>query len=238
MYSPFNFLEEYFHLCRKFLRNSASNPVMDSETPIDYRRRHEELVLRAQSGDRTAFDGLVTPMRGGLLGIAFLRTGDRLEAEDLVQETLSRAWERLNDLRDPSAFAAWIRSILARGCNTWHRRGHIRPASLSDILLRECTADGCLQPLPILLQRERDEELRAALREISPENRDALLMAIWGDCTYVEIAEFAGVPVTTVEGRIHRAKSQLRKRLSNDAGDVLGESRRQWREPNLEEKHP
>ena len=236
MYCPFNFLEECFHLGRKFLLYSASNPVMDSETRIDYRRRQAELVLRAQSGDRTAFDCLAAPMRGGLLGIAFLRTGDRLEADDLVQDTLGRAWEHLNDLRDPSAFAAWIRSILARGCNTWHRRCHAQPASLSDSRLCEYPADACLQPLTVLLQRERDEELRAALRDISPENRDALLMAIWGDCTYVEIAEFTGVPVTTVEGRIHRAKSQLRKKLRDAGAEALAEPRRLWRADEGDDK--
>lgn len=209
---------------------------MDSGLPIDYRRQQAELVLRAQAGDRYAFDSLVTPIRGGLLGIAFLRTGDRLEAEDLVQEALARAWEHISCLRNPSAVSAWIRSILARGCSTWHRRCHARPVSLSDGLLCEYPADACLQPLRVLLQRERDEELRAALRDISPENREALLMAIWGDCSYVEIAEFAGVPVTTVEGRIHRAKAQLRKKLRDAGAEALAEPRRLWHTENEEDK--
>jgi len=194
------------------------------------RRAQAALVKRAQCGERDAFDTLVKPLRGALLGIAFVRSGGRQDAEDLTQDALTKAWTHIEDLHDPVTFAFWLRSILYRCCATWYRRSVRWPESLSDIALLNQPANQALPPLDILLQRERDEELRVALRSISEENRTALLMSVWGDCTYQEIADFTGVPLTTVEGRIYRAKAQLRRSLRNSNAAILIESSKRWQE--------
>jgi RNA polymerase sigma factor (sigma-70 family) len=209
--------------------------MMDDDSE---RQRHclrITLIERARQGDRWAFDALAAPLRGALLGIAFVRTGDYPEAEDITQQTLSAAWEHIADLRDPASFHAWIRTILARHCATWQRRNRDWTLSLDDSANRELPADNGLQPPNILLRRLRDEELRSAPRGIPEANRNALLMAVWGDCTYHEIAEFTGVSVTTVEGRIQRAKSQLRRALRYKNPDFFGEAGKRWREPPIEE---
>ncbi len=66
-------------------------------------------------------------------------------------------------------------------------------------------------------------------------NRLTLLMRIWGQSSYEEIAAFLNVPVTTIEGRIHRAKLQLRRLLRAEAATLLGEPRRRWQEQTHEE---
>ena len=192
-------------------------------------------MARARQGDRAAFDALIAPLRGGLLGIAFVRTGDYLEAEDLTQEALCRAWDHISDLRDASAFPGWLRSILNRACASWHRHNFDCPVSLYDVTLRDFPADNGLQPLEVLLRREREEELRMALCGIPEANRIALLMAIWGDCSYQDIADFSGVPVSTVEGRIYRAKSQLRRKLGSRSSELFGEPDKRWQENPEEE---
>jgi RNA polymerase sigma-70 factor (ECF subfamily) len=56
-------------------------------------------------------------------------------------------------------------------------------------------------------------ELAAALREVGSTDRDALLLHVWADLTYSEIALATGIPVGTVRSRIHRARTQLRAHL-------------------------
>jgi len=202
----------------------------DAADNFTRKRVQAALVKRAQCGERDAFDTLVKPLRGALLGIAFVRSGDRQDAEDLAQDALTKAWRHIGDLRDPATFAFWLRSILYRECATWHRRPQSWPASLAELHAKNQLTDRVLPPLAILLRRERDEELRVALRAISEENRTALLMSVWGDCTYQEIADFTGVPLTTVEGRIYRAKAQLRRSLRDFGAEVLSEEPRTWRE--------
>jgi hypothetical protein len=81
-------------------------------------------------------------------------------------------------------------------------------------------ADRRPQPLDELLAREQQRSLRQALVALPVANRVALLMHVWGDYSYQEIAAFTGVPVTTVEGRIHRARRQLRGLLRDEAGGL------------------
>jgi type II secretory pathway component PulF len=78
-------------------------------------------------------------------------------------------------------------------------------------------------PLQALLEKERDQELRQALVSLPDANRLALLMHVWGRYSYEEIAQFVEVPLTTVEGRIHRAKRQLRQDLQDEGAAFLGE---------------
>lgn len=141
-------------------------------------------------------------------------------AEDLVQEVLTQAWQKLPSLHDPTAFLAWIKAIMANACRSWHRRAHARPAFLEE-QEDALPADRQQQPLEALLIRERQRALRQALGALPETNRLALMMHLWGDYSYQEIAGFTGVPVTTVEGRIHRAKRQLRRLLRDeDAGSL------------------
>ncbi|HEY3332528.1 MAG TPA: RNA polymerase sigma factor [Capsulimonadaceae bacterium] len=198
-----------------------------SENLVSDRRA---VVLAAQRGDHAAFDTLISPIRSGLFGIAFVRTGDRDEAEDITQAVLAAAWGHLADLRDPDTFTAWVRAILAQHCRTWFRRRRSPVVSLDDPDLDPPQADDAQQPLAMLICRERDEQLRTALRTIPEANRTALLMAVWGNCSYDQIAEFTAVPVTTVEGRIHRAKAQLRRTLRFSNPEFFGDDASRWHE--------
>lgn len=180
------------------------------------------LVRRARAGDRAAFDGLARHHRASLLAVAFLRTSDMEAAEDLVQEVLTRAWQKLPDLHDCAAFVPWLRTILANACRSWYRRARPGPVSLEAEADHRLLADRRPQPLQALLAREQQRSLRQALVALPVANRVALLMHVWGDYSYEEIAAFTGVPVTTVEGRIHRARRQLRRGLRDDGGGFPG----------------
>ena len=75
-----------------------------------------DLVIRAQSGDREAFAGLVLALGGRLQGVAtrVLRDADR--AEDVTQQALLSIWRDLPQLRDPDRFEAWAYRLVIRAC--------------------------------------------------------------------------------------------------------------------------
>ena len=89
------------------------------------------LVIRAQSGDIDAFSGLVASHWVRLVRFArsVVRSDD---AEDLVQNGLVKAWEKLAALRDPGAFSAWLLRIVSRECFS-HARRNRRLVPLSEI---------------------------------------------------------------------------------------------------------
>jgi RNA polymerase sigma-70 factor (ECF subfamily) len=194
------------------------------------------LILLARNGDRTAFDQLVCHYRPVLLGLAFLRTHNLCDAEDLVQEILLRTWQRLPGLRDPTLFLAWMKTLAANACSTWYRRRPAQSTSLSLEDYGQLHDVGGPGPLQIALSREKQREIHRALLQLPQPNRLALLMHVWGHYSYAEIAAFTEMPVTTVEGRIYRAKRQM-QRLLYDEGTAFLTSGSGHTAPEAAEEH-
>lgn len=130
-------------------------------------------------------------------------------------------------MQEPRAFAAWLKTIALNACRTWCRRA-AWPQSLDALDDALALPDFQPGPLEVLLEREKQQAWRQALLTLSEANRLALLMHVWGGSSYAEIALFLEVPLTTVEGRIHRAKQQLRRLLKDNATELLGEPRQCW----------
>ena len=197
-------------------------------------KRCEEIKLarQARAGDRAAFDRLAGRYRAALRAMAFLRTGDREAAQDLAQEALARAWEALPTLREPGAFLPWLKRIAARACLSWHRPARPEALSLDSEGLARLPAEAALQPLAVLLARERQRALRQALAALPDANRIALLMHVWEGASYEEIAVFTGVAVTTIEGRLYRARKQLRRLLADDEDTLFDRPARRWQAPD------
>ena len=183
------------------------------------------LVSRAQLGDRAAFDELARECRPLLFALAFLRTRQREEAEDLVQEVLMRAWQKLPGLSKRVSFLPWLRTVMANACISWYRGSRSRPISLSGGDAPEVAARSG-HPLQDLLEQDRTRELHEALLTLPEANRLALLMHIWSDASYNDIATLTGVSASTVDGRIYRAKRQMRRLLYDNGSQLLGDEPR------------
>lgn len=195
----------------------------------------DELVRRAQAGDRTAFEALAGRYRAAVLAMAFARIGSREEADDLTQEILFRAWRHVGCLEEPAAFPGWLKAIAANACRSWFRKFRLDCKPLHACEEAASLRDPRPSPMEMVLAKERERAWRKALLSLPEANRLALLMHIWGGCSYDEIAAFAGVPLTTVEGRIHRARRQMRRVLNSSAyAELLGEPRRLWQQSEKE----
>jgi len=209
---------------------------MDAVCTIDGEMDCAALVHLAQAGDDDAFDRLARHYRAAVVAVTFSRVGNRDEAEDLAQEVLIKVRGKLCELREPEAFPAWLKTIALNVCRTWYRRFVRWPESLEQSAEGRKIADWSPGPLDVLLARERQREWRRALIRLPDANRLALLMHIWGDYSHAEIASFTGVPVTTIEGRIHRAKAQLRRLLRSNAFELLGEPRPKWHKEDRDDE--
>src|SRR5262245_64081969 len=95
-------------------------------TATDANTQH---VVRAQRGDREAFDVLATSVVDRLYAVARLVLRDADRAEDAVQETLVRCWRDLPSLRQPASFDAWLRRLLMRAITDEFRRAGSHQAS-------------------------------------------------------------------------------------------------------------
>jgi RNA polymerase sigma-70 factor, ECF subfamily len=166
------------------------------------------------SAGRDAFRRYVVPELPVLLRVARRVTGDPTDAEDLVQETLIRAYRAVDrfDGRHPRA---WLLTILRNTWRNMNRRG--RPHLLDgdeDILSVPATgADGRSGAEEQVLDGVLDAAIAAGLRALSDKHRAVIVLVDVDGLTYQEAADILGVPPGTVMSRLHRARKRLRKRL-------------------------
>src|SRR3954447_22367867 len=127
----------------------------------------------AQAGDRHAFDTLTDPHRRALLLHCYRMLGSLQDAEDLVQETLLRAWQRLGGFEGRGSLRSWLYAIATNCClNALDRRRHLPieshpPASPDLPWVVAGAEEGWLDPLPdrLLVGVEADPEARYTLHE-------------------------------------------------------------------------
>lgn len=162
-----------------------------------------DLVQRALTGERHAFAALVEVHLPRARAIARAVLGDHAAADDAVQEAFLRAWERLGQLAEPGGFAAWLGQIVRREALDRLRRAdrqRERPLPASDPPAKA--------PEP---EDPRLERLRAALGQLTVEQREILALRYEAALGYEEIATTLGLSLANVEKRLYRARQALIK---------------------------
>ena len=147
-------------------------------------------------------------------------TGDSAEADDLVQDTLMRALERRDELRDPERLQGWLLAV-QRTVFLNSRRG-LRPRLevLEGGLGREPLPEPAGDLEAELHGQTLGPELQAALDALAPEWRDALWLREVEDLSYEEIAAIQGCPVGTVRSRLARARAAMGASLTKEKSDA------------------
>ena len=189
------------------------------------------LVLAAQAGDQMAFETLVGAYRRELLVHCYRMLGSLHDAEDLVQETLLRAWENRATLTSPGSYRAWLYRIATNLClnaltrvprrslppDTHPQSDPTRPAPprpREPIWLEpfpdELLADPQVDPQEHALQRERITlAFLVALQRLTPAQRAILLLREVLEWPAVEVAEWLNLSVPAVNSTLQRARRAL-----------------------------
>lgn len=183
-------------------------------TPSD-----SELVRRAQSGDRAAFDALVTRTESRVYGLCLRMLGNPEDAEDVLQEVFIKAYQSLPGFRGDSAFSTWIYRIATNACLMRIRKKKLDTVSLDQPI--EQGEDGT-RDVPDWTQAPASEvmndELRAVLaqhiNELAPDNRIVFVLRDIHGLTTEDTASVLGLTPPAVKSRLHRARLHLRERLS------------------------
>ncbi len=137
-------------------------------------------------------------------------------ADDLVQESLSKALKNHTQLRGEESLHAWLCGILA---NCWHDhlRAHRDMDDIADLAEHRLVADGT--PESDCLQSEIVRRVRMAVAELPLGQREVVTLVDLEDLSYAEVAAVLAIPIGTVMSRLSRARAALRDRLrSHGAG--------------------
>lgn len=187
-------------------------------TGDDAGARPRAAAERTRTDGAGEFRALVDGSHELVFRLAMALTGDRDEAADVTQETYLRAWERLDGLRDRGAATAWICRI-ARNVAHDRRRGwwsRVRAPLDAALAERPAPAAGADEALE---GAERAAAVRRALARLPEKHRVVLLLREVEGMSYEQIADALGLPVGTVESRLHRARRGLARRLAKAGGE-------------------
>lgn len=192
-----------------------SNPMMTAAS-VD---ADGDLVIRARSGDESALDELVSRHRRSAYFLALQLLGNREDAMDVAQDAMLRFLSKLHrfDVRRP--LKPWLYQIVRNRVVDLYRRRKVRNHDSLDAVDDEGQPRHDPVDKSVDLDRDLDRtKLRAriwkALEELSPAQREILVLRDYQDLSYAEIAETLSIPMGTVMSRLHAARTSLRRVLT------------------------
>lgn len=170
-------------------------------------RTDRDCVRRCLDGHPEAFRRLVVRYQGPLVRYLAGRLGDEEEAIEAAQETLVRAYFRLEKLKKPDSFYSWLLGIAGRVAKETHRARRRQVVSLDDQTVpdrRQTTAQRQGRP---------DPAVGRAIAQLPEVYRQVVLLRFYGGLSCAEVSRDLGVPLGTVTKRLSRAYALLRESL-------------------------
>ena len=168
-----------------------------------------QTVEAAAKGDEQAFEALFRAHQNAVYSLAMHFARDRELAADLTQDAFVRAWEKLPKLREPEAFAGWLRALTLNIV-----RDHFRRARETEPLDETFeVADEGPGPDEQASGSEQERAVRRAILTLPEHQRTPIVMYHLEGRPVEEVAEALGVPKNTVVSRLARGRAALRRRL-------------------------
>jgi RNA polymerase sigma-70 factor, ECF subfamily len=170
---------------------------------------------RTVAGDRSLKDDMLSTIPS-LRAFAFSLCGNADRADDLVQETLMKAWINQNSFTQGTSMSAWLFTILR---NVFYSEYRKRRREVEDA---EGTMAARLVSVPEQNGHMDLQDLRAALQKLPPEQREALILVGGSGFAYEEAAQICGCALGTLKSRVNRARNAIATLLAIDTSIEVG----------------
>ena len=167
------------------------------------------LIGRCLDGDKAAFEPLVERYHGPLFRVAARMLGSREEARDVTQTTFLKAYQALATCDRQRKFFSWIYRILVNEClNTLRARRQF--TDLDRSLAAPAPAADAVE------SAETRMRVRRALLQLTPDQRDVIVLRHFAEMRYEQMAAALGIPEKTVKSRLFTARQRLCELLAEE----------------------
>jgi RNA polymerase sigma-70 factor (ECF subfamily) len=178
------------------------------------------LVKAAQAGDEKAFESIIRRYQRQVANLIYMNLGNIDDVEDISQEVFIRVYRSLSKFKFNSSLFSWIYRIAVNLCIDEIRKRKVRRMISLDFITENTLEKNRKEhdlpdPSGVLLSEEKKEVVRGALKRLSADHRNILVLREYNDLSYDEIAETLGLSIETVKSRIFRARLEMKKILGN-----------------------
>lgn len=178
-----------------------------------------DLVTRVCQGDSEAFRLIFDRYSRPVISFIFDMVNDRALAEELAQETFVRAYRSMATMRAETKLSTWLFGI-ARNVAREALRARARAGTHVDLEDKSVLDLSDNNPVPVegLLSKELNELVRRALAALDEDKRLVFTLKVFYQCSYEEIAAITGFSLAKLKTDLHRARAEMRKKISPYAG--------------------
>ena len=200
-------------------QNSYSSLVISLDKKSEFIYTDEKLISRFQAGDERAYVELVNRYKDKLLNFVFQFLGDLEQAEDVVQDTMIRLYEKKHYYKEIAKFSTWIYTIARNLANTELRKRKRRKTTYLSQMSKEerqyeipAVQDDVDQSLHNEFINDR---IQSAINNLPEHFKLVIILRDIQELSYDDISNIVEVPLGTIKSRINRARIQLQAELQD-----------------------
>lgn len=166
----------------------------------------EQLILKAQSGDKDAFTQLVLLINDDLYKIARSRISNESDIEDAIQETMIETYKSIKKLHDPSKFKKWIIRVLINKCNRIYRRKYKKDISIDESVLNDFKENN-------IADLENDINFFDIIKCLNYDEKIIVILYYMEEYSVKEIKYILKMNENTIYTHLHRARQKLKNKF-------------------------
>lgn len=173
-----------------------------------------DLIQQVLRGNHAAYGILVQRYQGFVFTIALRYIKSREDAEEVAQDIFVKAFRSLADFKGTSKFSTWLYTITTTTCISFLRKKKLEVLSLDNehVFAAADNFDGGMRANQIE-QKSRQQMVNEAIRLLSPEDAQVIMLFYKGEQTLEEIAQAMGKEPNTVKVQLHRARTRLKEKM-------------------------
>ncbi len=179
------------------------------------------IVLRAQAGDQSAFNELLTKYRNPVKYMVQRMISNPEDIEDVVIDTFGKAFSNINSYAPDYAFSTWLFKIATNRCIDHIRKKRINTLSINHTYENEDGGyegididSGGLSPEEETIKEQKNILMRQFVNKLKPNYRELVELRYFEELSYEEIAEKLDLPLGTVKAQLFRARDFLARHIT------------------------
>lgn len=172
----------------------------------------EELIKKAQKGNKNAFTDIILQIRNDLYKIAKTRISNDDDIEDLIQDTMIETYKHIKKLREPEKFKMWVIKILINKCNKLYKKKYRKDISIDEYNLEKY----------VILNSQKDIEddlnFYYLIKDLKYEERIVLVLHYMEQYSVKDISKILKTNENTIKTHLYRAREKIKKILNEKEG--------------------